>query len=87
MKYGLPTCYTPSREARGQKFEELYGDILGVAGLSENASVEIEAINPKVLSDMLHNVVFSLMDQGVMADVARKEAQSKEDIKVVLDGE
>jgi hypothetical protein len=60
---------------------------MGLAGLSDKACVEIESVNPKDLSNMLHAVVFGLMDQGVMADVARKEADSKEKIKEVLDGQ
>lgn len=87
IKYELPRCYTPSKEARIPKFMEMYGDLMSVVGLDDKGCVEIEALNPKVLSSLLHSVVFGLMDQSVMADVARLEAQSKEEIRDRIHGE
>lgn len=87
IKYNLPKCFTPSKEEKSARFTELYGDVMSVMGLESNTCVEIESLNPKDFSNILHNIVFGLMDQNTMAEVARKEADSIAKLKDAIDGE
>lgn len=86
VKYNLPVCYTASKEARSPKFDELYGDVIDLLELPDKACIEIESINPKSLSNLLHNVIFGLLDQGTMSEVAAKEALSIQQLKGLLGG-
>jgi len=86
IKFNLPKCFTPSKEEKSARFSALYGDVLGVMGLKTNTCVEIESLNPKDFSDLLHNIVFGLLDPDTLAEVARKEADSLVRIKDTLDG-
>lgn len=87
IKFDLPKCFTPSKEEKSDRFTALYGDLMGVMGMEGNTCIEIESINPKDFSDLLHNIVFGLMDQNTMAEVARKEADSISKLRDALHGE
>lgn len=86
VKFDLPACYTPSQEKRSKRFEELYGDLTKLMLLPDDACVEVESINPKDLSTIIHNVMFGLLDQSTMAEVATKEAESLNLLRAKLMG-
>ncbi len=81
IKHNLPACYSKSKGADSKKFEQLYGDVLPLLGLTKDQYVEIEALNPQDLSDMLHSVMFSLISQDQLAVIAQQEAEAREDLQ------
>lgn len=85
VKYDLPVCYTTSKDVKNKKFFELYGDALSLLGLPSNTCVEIEALNPMDLSEIVHNVVFGLLDQAVLSEVAHEEADNIERLRKAFD--
>ncbi len=87
VKFNLPACYTPSHEKRSKRFNELYGDLMQLMCLPEDACVEVESLNPKDLSTIIHNVMFGLLDQDTMAAVAQKEAESLNLLRAKLKGD
>lgn len=87
IKYHLPACYAKSKGAQSRRYDELYRDLLPLMGLGPDQYVEIEALNPKVLSEIIHNVMFGLISQDTLADVAMEEADALQELKRLVSGE
>lgn len=83
-KYTLPPSFIKARENKNPSFRRTYGDLAQLVNLDPSEYVEIEALNPSVLAEIIENVMFSLLDTDVLEQVAHQEAAERQRIARIL---
>ena len=85
IRHDLPLLDKSVPKSKRDPFDAAYGDLLGLVGLPDDIHVEIESLNPAILTDIVYNSVFSLVDQSVMTKIATMEAANAEKLKEMVD--
>ncbi len=85
LKFDLPILEAAPATPKTALFESMYSDMLEYIGLPRIPIVEIEALNPTDLSDIVSNILFSLTDQNTLSDVARLEDKNRRALKSYLE--
>ena len=77
VRYDLVEAPNTTKDSRVRGFDQKYGDLLESLDFPRNTRVEIEAIDPKSLRDLLYNTIFGIIDYGLMLEVEKREATDK----------
>lgn len=85
IKFGLPIIGTSPSTSKTALFESTYSSTLVELGLPPIPLVEIEALNPTDLSEIVSNVLFSLTDQETFSKIAVLEDRNKQEIASILE--
>lgn len=85
VKYDLPILEYVKSTQKTVLYEEAYSESLEVLGIEGLPVVEIEAINPHDLSEIVSNSIFSLTDQKVLGSVAFLEAKNRKELRRLTD--
>lgn len=77
VRYDLVEAPSRTNDRRTANFEEKYGDILESLDLPRHTRIELEAIDPKSLRELLYNTVFGILDYNSMREVERREVAAR----------
>lgn len=86
VRYDLVEAPSRTNDKRTQHFDEKYGDILESLDLPRNTRVELEAIDPKSLRELIYNTVFGILDYNAMLEVEAREKVDKQALRESVKG-